>query len=116
VSGVLIDGAFRDIDEARELGLPIYARAAVPITARGRVAEHDFNSPITFAGVAVAPGDYVIADGSGIVFIKQDVADRVLEAAEDIFAREQIMAEVIEAGTPIGEVLGASYEDMLKGK
>jgi len=116
VSGVLIDGAFRDIDEARELGLPVYARAAVPITARGRVAEHDFNSPITFSGVAVAPGDYVIADGSGIVFIKQDVAERVLEAAEDIFAREQIMAEAIEAGTPIGDVLGANYEDMLKGK
>lgn len=116
VAGVLVDGAFRDIDEARELGLPIYARAAVPVTARGRVAEHDFNCPITFSGAAVGPGDYVIADSSGIAFIKQDCVDRVLEAAEDIFAREQLMASAIEAGTPIGDVLGANYEDMLKGK
>jgi len=116
VSGVLVDGAFRDIDEARELGLPIYGRAAVPVTARGRVAEHDFNTAITFAGVAVDPDDFVIADGSGIVFIKNETADRVLDAAESIFAREQLMAQAIEAGTPIGEVLGADYEDMLKGK
>ena len=62
------------------------------------------------------PDDFVIADGSGIVFIKNEKADRVLDAAEEIFAREQLMAEAIGAGTPIGEVLGADYEDMLKGK
>jgi len=114
INGVLVDGAFRDIDEARELGLPVYARAAVPVTARGRVAEHDFNSPITFAGVAVAPADYVIADGSGVVFISEKSADEVLDVAEDIFRREQLMAAAIDAGTPIGDVLGANYEDMLK--
>jgi regulator of RNase E activity RraA len=114
IAGVIVDGAFRDIDEARELGLPVYGRAAVPVTARGRVAEHSFNEPITVAGIAVAPGDYVIADGSGVVFVAAADVDRVLEAAEDIYAREQAMARDIDAGRPIGEVMGASYEDMLK--
>lgn len=116
VAGVVIDGAFRDVDEARELGLPVYARGAVPLTARGRIAEHDYNCPVTFAGVAVAPGDYVIADGSGVVFVKQDLAGQVLDEAEDIFRREQAMVADIEAGAPIGDVLGANYEDMLKRK
>lgn len=114
IAGVVIDGAFRDIDEARDLGLPIYGRAAVPVTARGRVAEHAFNEPITIAGVAVKPQDLVLADGSGVVFVDAARAGDILEAAEAIFAKEQLMVRDIEAGVPLGDVLGANYEDMLK--
>ena len=39
VSGVVIDGASRDIDEARELEFPVYARGVVPMTARNRVVQ-----------------------------------------------------------------------------
>lgn len=114
IAGVIIDGAFRDIDEARDLGLPVYGRAAVPVTARGRVAEHGFNEPITVAGVAVKPGDLVLADGSGVVFVDAVRAEEILAAAEAIFANEQLMVRDIEAGVPLGDVLGANYEDMLK--
>lgn len=114
IVGVVIDGAFRDIDEATELGLPVYGRAAVPVTARGRVAEHAFNEPITVAGIAVKAHDLVIADGSGIVFVDQVHAEEIVAVAEDIFAREQLMTLDIESGRPLGEVLGANYEDMLK--
>jgi 4-hydroxy-4-methyl-2-oxoglutarate aldolase len=114
VAAVIVDGACRDLDESLEFGLPIYARAAVPVTARGRVAEHSFNEPITVGGVAISPGDLVLADGSGVVFIPYGRADAVIGAAEDIYAREQLMAAAIERGEPIGEVMGADYEDMLK--
>jgi len=114
VAAVIVDGACRDVDESQELGLPIYARAAVPVTARGRVAEHAFNEAITIAGIAVKPGDYVIADGNGVVFIDGARAEAIVSASEHIFAREQRMAEAIDRGEPIGEVMGASYEDMLK--
>lgn len=114
LSGVVIDGAFRDIDEARDLGFPIYGRAAVPITARGRVMEHGFNEPVTIGGVMVKPRDLVIADSSGVVFIAADRAEEVIAVAEDIFQRERLMARDIEAGLPIADVLGANYEEMLK--
>jgi 4-hydroxy-4-methyl-2-oxoglutarate aldolase len=114
VGAVIVDGACRDLDESLEFGLPVYARAAVPVTARGRVAEHGFNEPITVAGVAVSPGDLVLADGSGVVFVAAARAEAVIQAAEDIFAREQLMSAAIERGDPIGEVMGADYEDMLK--
>src|SRR5690606_4886552 len=101
VAAVIVDGACRDIDEATEIGLPISARAGVPITARGRVAEHGFEVPITIAGIAVRPGDYVIADGSGVVFISAADAETIVSAAEDIFVREQAMAAAIDAGKPV---------------
>lgn len=115
VAGVVIDGGFRDIDEATELGLPVYGRAAVPVTARGRVAEHAWNETISVAGVSVSPGDLVLADGSGVVFVASEQAETVISAAEDIAGRETLMARDIDAGRPLGEVLGANYEDMLKG-
>lgn len=115
VAAVVVDGACRDVDESRELGLPVFARAAVPVTARGRVAEHDFNCPVTIGGIAVYPGDWLVADGSGVVFIPAARLAEVLRIAERILARETAMARSIEAGVPIGEVMGASYEDMLKG-
>ena len=114
VAAVIVDGACRDVDESLELGLPVFARAAVPVTARGRVAEHNFNEPITVGGVAVSSGDLVLADGSGVVFVAAGTAEAVIAAAEDIYAREQLMAAAIGRGKSIGAVMGADYEDMLK--
>jgi 4-hydroxy-4-methyl-2-oxoglutarate aldolase len=115
VKGVIVDGGFRDIDEAHDLGLPIYAKAAVPLTARGRVVEEAWGVPVTIAGVLVGPASYVIADGSGVVFIDADCAAQVIAAAEEIAAREARMAEQVDQGVPISEVMGAQYENMLKG-
>lgn len=114
VEGVVIDGACRDIDEADEMGLPIYGRVGVPRTARGRVLEYAWNTPITVCGVGVTPGDYVIADGSGVVVVPADQAEAVIAIAEKIVRKEQLMAQAVRAGSPISEVMGANYEDMLK--
>lgn len=116
VRGVIVDGACRDVDESRELGLPVFARSATPRTARGRVAEASHNQPITIADVLVRPGDLVIADSTGIVFIPQLGAEETIALAEMIYKKEQLMAKDIDAGIPIGEVMGANYEDMLKGQ
>ena len=49
----------------------------------------------------VNPGDYVVADGSGVVFIAQHEIARVLETAEAIVAREEAMAQALREGNPI---------------
>ena len=115
VRGVIVDGACRDVDESRELGLAVFARGATPRTARGRVAELSHNEPITVGDSLVQPGDLVIADGSGVVFVPVARADEILTLAEKIFQKEQLMARDVDAGVAIGDVMGANYEDMLKG-
>jgi regulator of RNase E activity RraA len=115
IAGTIVDGCARDVDESREIGYPIFARGAVPATARGRVVEEDWNVPVRIAGLGVRPGDLVIADGSGVAFITSARVEDVLRAAEEIAARERAMAAAIEAGTPVGRVMGGDYETMLGG-
>jgi 4-hydroxy-4-methyl-2-oxoglutarate aldolase len=114
IAGVIADGPVRDIDEARACDFPIYCRALTARTARGRVAEIETNQPVTIGDVAVNPGDYVIADASGVAFIPAADVERVLDAAEAIADREAAMAKALLAGTPISEVMGAAYEHMLR--
>lgn len=116
VEGVIIDGACRDIDESREAGLAIFGRGGVPLTARGRVVEQAWNVPVRICDVDVTPGDLVVADGSGVVFVRADEAGAVLAAAERVVDREHQMAEQIRKGVPISEVMGAKYETMLERK
>jgi regulator of RNase E activity RraA len=112
VEGVVVDGAVRDVDESRDVAFPVYARYAVPITARGRIIEDDFNVPIQFGGVTVNPGDLVLADWSGITFIPAARAEEVLETAEMIADRESQMAADVRAGKSVVEVMGTNYENM----
>ncbi|HXV61328.1 MAG TPA: RraA family protein [Vicinamibacteria bacterium] len=116
LSGTLVDGAVRDVDESRELGYPVFARAAVPKTARGRIVEDSWNLTVTIGEIEVHPGDLVIADSSGVVFVGAARERDVFEAAEAIARREHRMAEAVRAGTPVSQVLGDDYEWMTSSK
>lgn len=114
-TGVIVEGACRDIDEARELDFTVYARRTTALTARGRVYEQETGGQITVGTATVNDGDWVIADDSGIVFIAQNDIERVLTAAERIVAKEKLMLAALREGKPAPEVMGANYEHMLDG-
>jgi regulator of RNase E activity RraA len=117
VRGVIVDGACRDIDESRDLEFPVYGRAAVQVTARGRIMQQSFNEEIGFAGVQVHAGDLVIADASGAVFIPRAREADVIAQAEALAQREAAMADAIRNGRSILEVMETmGYESMLAKK
>lgn len=112
LSGVIVDGACRDVDEARSLAFPVFATASTPRTARGRAVEESFNEPITIRGMPVRPGDLVLADGTGVVFVPAERAEAVIVTAEEIAAREAEMTRAVLAGQPVSQVMGHGYETM----
>jgi 4-hydroxy-4-methyl-2-oxoglutarate aldolase len=114
VAGVIVEGPARDIDDCRKLDFPVFARSHTARTARGRIVEVATGEPITVGDVTVTPGDYVVADGSAVVFIAQSEIARVLDTAEAIATREEAMAQALREGNPISKVMGANYETMLK--
>lgn len=114
IAGVIAEGPVRDVDEALAMDFSIFSRALTARTARGRIVELGTDVPVTIGDVAVCSGDYVIADRSGVAFIRAETIEPVLAAAERIAARESLMAQAILAGSPVGEVMGTDYEHMLK--
>jgi 4-hydroxy-4-methyl-2-oxoglutarate aldolase len=107
VSGVVIDGPARDADEARGYGFTVFARSVTSRTARGRIVETGTNVPIVVGDVPVSPGDYVVAVKAGDI-------ERVLDAAEVIADRERQMVADLKNGLPATQVMGQTYETMLK--
>jgi 4-hydroxy-4-methyl-2-oxoglutarate aldolase len=116
IAGVVVDGPVRDVDEAREVDFPVYGRQPTARSARGRIAEAGTDVPVTIGDVEVRPGDYVVADTSAVVFVAAADAERVIAAAEGIARREAAMAQSLRAGADITQVMGADYENLLKGK
>lgn len=114
VGGVVVDGACRDVDEARELRFPTFARRGVQRTARGRVHEAATGGMVQLAGVPVFAGDIVMADGSGVVCLPAARAVEIVARAEQIRDRERDMVRALTAGTTVSSVLGGDYERMLQ--
>jgi len=115
VRGIIIDGATRDVDVCEELEFPVFARGVVPITARGRIMQEDFNCPIRLGDVPVQPGDILVGDVNGVIVIPPEKLDEVLSEAEKIMEKEESMKKDILAGVDILEVdRKYSYEKMLE--
>jgi regulator of RNase E activity RraA len=113
VAGVVVDGAARD----EEFEFPVYARGTVPITARGRIMQESFNTTIRVGDVQVNPGDIVMADVNGVVFIPVEHLEEVLQTAEKIFEKEMAMIVELKEGASILEVdKKYAYEKMLTSK
>ncbi|MDR2981577.1 MAG: RraA family protein [Puniceicoccales bacterium] len=114
VSGVIIDGYCRDIDDYVSLDYSVYARGSVVQSARGRAIEDATNIPIQFGQVQVNPGDVVIADRSGIVFIPNENLDNVLAKAEELYQKEEAMCADLMSGMSNMDVDAKySYNTML---
>lgn len=113
VAGVVIDGACRDLDEARDAAFPVFARATAARTARGRVEERAFDIPVHIDGVTVVPGDLILADASGVAVIPAARGDEVLACASRISEREAEIRRALSAGSSVSTAMGESYERML---
>ena len=115
VSGVVVDGAVRDVDACETFGFPVHARGTVPNTARGRIVQEAWNVPVRLGDAPVRPGDVIVADVNGVVVIPIERLDEVVQTAEDIMAKELAMIQALESGESILEVYRRfSYEKMLQ--
>tara|TARA_R110001599_G_scaffold69414_17_gene195704 strand:- start:26205 stop:26684 length:480 start_codon:yes stop_codon:yes gene_type:complete len=65
-SGLVINGAVRDVDEIAATPLGVKALGATPLKTEKR-GEGQRDIALHFGGARIAPGDYVYADNNGIV-------------------------------------------------
>lgn len=82
LAALVVDGAYRDVEDFARADLPLYGRATNPATGPKLVAgEIDVPAPVD--GVIVHPGDVLVADADGIVVVPHGSAEAVLRAATE---------------------------------
>ena len=97
-AGAIVDGAVRDIDHSRGIGYPVWSSSVSPMTGKWRIETLAVNKPVTIAGVAVKPGDLVIADEVGVCFIPYPLAADVLAVAQRLMHSEKERLQKLAAG------------------
>ena len=94
VVAVVIDGAVRDAEAIRALGLPMYAAGLNP-NGPTKFVPGRINHPISIGGVSVHPGDLVVGDGDGVTVIERAKAASLLPlAAEKVVAESKRIADI----------------------
>jgi len=104
VSGVVIDGAVRDIDDIRRLEFPVFARAVVPNAGEPK-GFGEINAEIRCAGQTVRPEDYIVGDDNGIVVVPKERAYEIARRSVEVEKNESRIRDEITKGSTLSKVL-----------
>jgi regulator of RNase E activity RraA len=116
VAGLITDGAVRDADGVKATKLPVWCAAVAAPPSVAGLTFVGWQEPIGCGGVAVFPGDVIVADDDGAVCIPQALAAEVTKLATEQEAFEAWAVEQVGKGAalpglyPPNELTKARYE------
>lgn len=103
-TGVVIDGATRDVAQMLAMGFPAFVRYRSPASSIRRWRISGFDHPVTIGGVLVRPGDFVVGDADGVVIVPVELAVEVLEEVESLAVTETNMRQELLGGGTFSDV------------
>ena len=103
VSGVVIDGAARDLDAILELGFPVFCRNVSPNAGEPK-GHGEIGVEVVVGGQKVRPGDWVVGDLSGLVVVPRERVQELANRALDVLEHENRVREEIRRGSTLSAV------------
>jgi regulator of RNase E activity RraA len=97
VRAVIVDGTVRDADVLEAMALPAYARGLCP-NGRNKGGAGEVGAIVACGGVAVRPGDVVVADRDGVTVVPLEGAGEVARLASDQIAHQEKRLSEIARG------------------
>jgi 4-hydroxy-4-methyl-2-oxoglutarate aldolase len=97
VAAILVDAAVRDVEELRELGLPVWARH-VRVRGAEKRTPGTVGEPVEVGGATIRQGDVVVLDADGAVVVEGERVEEALAAALEREEREREKRAKLEAG------------------
>jgi regulator of RNase E activity RraA len=113
-NGVIFDGAARDLSGLAQIkGFNAYVRDFHPSFLE-EVVLIGLNSPIRIGAAVVLPGDLVLSEREGVLFIPAHMAEKVVATAEFIAVRDRFSKDVLKAGTFTAGQIDSQWNDTIK--
>jgi 3-hexulose-6-phosphate synthase/6-phospho-3-hexuloisomerase len=104
ISGVVIDGAIRDLDDIVKMDFPVFFRYVTPSAGEPK-GFGEICAEIKCGEQNVRNGDWIIGDDSGVVVVPQEIAQEIANRALDVKEHENRIREEIKEGGSLGSVL-----------
>ena len=113
IKGVICDGAIRDYGGLAALeNFRVYARGANP-NGPYKNGPGEINTPVVVGGQLVHPGDIVVADDDGVLFIRPEYAGKLAKATKMVEEKESnIMKHILEDHTYIRPWVDAKISEI----
>jgi 4-hydroxy-4-methyl-2-oxoglutarate aldolase len=105
VAALLIDASVRDVEELREMGLPIWARW-VRVHGAAKETMGEIGGPVEVGGTTIRQGDAVVLDADGVAVVEAERIDAVLEASRERAERERVKRGRLQDGALSWEIDG----------
>lgn len=112
VGGVIIDGAVRDLDEIRALGVPHYASAVHP-GGPNKGWGGTLDGVISCGSAAVSPGDLIIGDADGVAVVPLSRQAALLEDAQARMRYEDDIIARVRAGETTAAIFNAVEAEII---
>ena len=96
-AGIVTDASIRDLDIVNGYGLKVFAGGRTPMGGADEIDPFEANVTIGCGGVAVRPGDLIVADDDGVVVVPECAVERVIDWVEEHEAVEEYIKGLIEA-------------------
>lgn len=102
-TGIVTDGAVRDVAQIRKIGFPVFATHLSPYDSFNRQKVVAVDVDVEIGGVSISPGDIVVADVDGVVVVPAKLAGEVAHRALEKGAKEQGFRDAVRDGVPLAE-------------
>ena len=101
VAGLVSDANVRDADGVLASGLPVWCPGAAAPASIANLSDGELNVPIGCGGVAVIPGDWIIADNDGVVVVPKNFAEEIARDGLEQEVHEEFILTQVKNGAPI---------------
>lgn len=113
-NGVVFNGAARDLQELQNIkGFNAFVRDFHPSFLEEMVLM-GLNTPIRIGQAMVLPGDLVIAQREGVLFVPAHMAEQVISTCEFVARKDQYGFEVVKSGRYTTGQIDSQWTDEIK--
>ena len=113
-NGVIFNGGARDLQGLSEIkGFNAFVRDFHPSFLEGMVLM-GLNTPIRIGSAIVLPGDLVIAEKEGVLFVPAHLAEQVIRTAEFVMLKDKFGFEMVKSNRYTTGQIDSQWTDQIK--